>query len=185
MKKIIFISLLSATLISCGNKSKNENAVETPEQDTTQVAAATEEFSPEEGKHYLDITVPMMGGGELKLSEFIPENKLTIVDCWASWCPPCVAEMPNLVAIYKKYHEQGLEILGISFDKEEHAWTNKVSELGMTWPQGSELNGWENQMMEKYGVNSIPCTFIINQKGTILARGLRGEELEEFIKQNL
>ena len=183
MKKFFFISVIAAAMISCGNKTTNDNN-NTTEQDPAQVAESVE-FTPEEGNHYLDISVPMMGGGELRLSEFIPENKLTIVDCWASWCPPCVAEMPNLVAIYEKYHSQGLEILGISFDKEEKAWTNKVAELGMTWPQGSELNGWENQMMEKYGVNSIPCTFVINQEGIILARGLRGKELDEFIQQNL
>lgn len=183
MKKFFFISVIAAAMISCGNKTTNDNN-DTTEQASAQVAESVE-FSPEEGNHYLDISVPMMGGGELRLSQFIPENKLTIVDCWASWCPPCVAEMPNLVSIYQKYHSQGLEILGISFDKEEKAWTDKVAELGMTWPQGSELNGWENQMMEKYGVNSIPCTFVINQEGTILARGLRGEELDVFIQQNL
>ena len=183
MKKILIISVIAASMISCGSKTTNESN-DTKEQDSTQVTESVD-FSPEEGNHYLDISVPMMGGGELRLSEFIPENKLTIVDCWASWCPPCVAEMPNLVAIYEKYHSQGLEILVISFDKEEKAWTNKVAELGMTWPQGSELNGWENQMMEKYGVNSIPCTFVINQEGIILARGLRGEELDVFIQQNL
>ena len=175
--------VLTVVMISCGNKPTNENT-DKNEQDSTLVTEIVE-FSPEEGNHYLDISVPMMGGGNLRLSEFIPENKLTIVDCWASWCHPCVAEMPNLVAIYEKYHSQGLEILGISFDKEEKAWVDKVTQLGMKWPQGSELNGWENQMMEKYGVNSIPCTFIINQEGIILARGLRGEELEAFIQQNL
>lgn len=183
MKKFFIIPVLAVVMISCGNKPTNENT-DTNEQDSTLVTEIIE-FSPEEGNHYLDISVPMMGGGNLRLSEFIPENKLTIVDCWASWCPPCVAEMPNLVAIYEKYHSQGLEILGISFDKEEKAWVDKVAQLGMKWPQGSELNGWENQMMEKYGVNSIPCTFIINQEGIILARGLRGEELEAFIQQNL
>lgn len=183
MKKFFILYVIATAMISCGNKTTNDNN-NTTEQDPAQVAESVE-FTPEEGNHYLDISVPMMGGGELRLSQFIPENKLTIVDCWASWCPPCVAEMPNLVAIYEKYHSQGLEILGISFDKEEKAWTNKVAELGMTWPQGSELNGWENQMMEKYGVNSIPCTFVINQEGIILARGLRGKELDEFIQQNL
>ena len=183
MKKFFIIPVLAVVMISCGNKPTNENT-DTNEQDSTLVTEIVE-FSPEEGNHYLDISVPMMGGGNLRLSEFIPENKLTIVDCWASWCPPCVSEMPNLVAIYEKYHSQGLEILGISFDKEEKAWVDKVTQLGMKWPQGSELNGWENQMMEKYGVNSIPCTFIINQEGIILARGLRGDELEAFIQQNL
>ena len=96
-----------------------------------------------------------------------------------------MAEMPNLVNIYANYHEAGLEIVGISFDKEREDWQNAIDRLNMTWPQGSELNGWENQMMEKYGVQSIPCTFLINQQGTILAIGLRGEELEAKIKETL
>ena len=101
MKKFFIMPVLAVVMISCGNKPTNENT-DTNEQDSTLVTEIVE-FSPEEGNHYLDISVPMMGGGNLRLSEFIPENKLTIVDCWASWCPPCVAEMPNLVAIYEKF----------------------------------------------------------------------------------
>ena len=137
------------------------------------------------GQSFIDVTIPGMDGKELKLSDIVKNNKLTLVDCWASWCGPCRAEMPNVVALYKEYHKKGLEIVGISFDEDETAWKNAVKELGMTWPQASELQSWDNVMTEKYGITSIPYTILIDNEGTIIEQQLRGEELEEAVKQYL
>ena len=137
------------------------------------------------GQSFIDITIPSMDGGELKLSDIIRDNKLTLVDCWASWCGPCRAEMPNVVSLYEKYHKKGLEIVGISFDEDETAWKNAVKTMNMTWPQASELRSWDNIMTQKYGVTSIPYTILIDSNGTIIGQQLRGEELENTVKQYL
>ena len=137
------------------------------------------------GQTFIDVTMPSMDGGELKLSEVIKANKLTLVDCWASWCAPCRAEMPHVVALYEKYHKLGLEIVGVSFDDDAEAWKKAVKDMGMTWPQVSELNSWDNVMTEKYGVSSIPYTILIDQDGTILGQQLRGGELEKAIMQHI
>lgn len=137
------------------------------------------------GQKFIDVTIPAADGGQLKLSDVVKANKLTLVDCWASWCGPCRAEMPNVVALYKKYHDKGLEIVGISFDEDEKAWKNAIKEMGMTWLQASELQSWDNVMTEKYNVTSIPYTILIDQNGTIIAQQLRGEELEQTVKEYL
>lgn len=137
------------------------------------------------GKQFTDFTVPGIDGKEIKLSEIVKNNKLTLVDFWASWCGPCRAEMPMVTELYKKYHDKGLEILGVSFDEDETAWKNAVKEMNMTWPQGSELKSWNNEAAQIYGVQGIPYTLLINQEGTIIAKELRGENLENFIAVQL
>ena len=137
------------------------------------------------GQSFIDITIPSMDGGELRLSEVIRANELTLVDCWASWCAPCRAEMPNVVSLYEKYRQQGLEIIGISFDEDKTAWKKAVKDMHMTWPQASELRSWDNIMTQKYGVTSIPYTILIDKSGTIIGQQLRGKELEKAIQDYL
>lgn len=144
---------------------------------------ATKSGATANGQTFIDVAMPSMDGGELQLSEIVKANKLTLVDCWASWCAPCRAEMPHVVALYEKYHKQGLEIVGISFDDDEEAWKKAVKDMGMTWPQASELQSWDNVMTEKYGVTSIPYTILIGQDGTIIGQQLRGGELEKAIQE--
>ena len=158
---------------------KNSNALKYIEED------AERNNMTSNGQSFIDITIPSMDGGKLKLSDIIRNNKLTLVDCWASWCGPCRAEMPNVVSLYEKYHKKGLEIVGISFDEDETAWKNAVKTMHMTWPQASELRSWDNIMTQKYGVTSIPYTILIDSNGTIIGQQLRGEELENTVKQYL
>ena len=158
---------------------KNSNALKYIEED------AERSNMTSNGQSFIDITIPSMDGGELKLSDIIRDNKLTLVDCWASWCGPCRAEMPNVVSLYEKFHKKGLEIVGISFDEDETAWKNAVKTMNMTWPQASELRSWDNIMTQKYGVTSIPYTILIDSNGTIIGQQLRGEELENTVKQYL
>lgn len=135
---------------------------------------------------FIDVTIPSsVAGTDLRLSDIVKANKLTMVDCWASWCGPCRAEMPNVVELYKKYHGKGLEIVGISFDEDEAAWKKAIENMHMTWPQCSELNSWDNVMTQKYGVSSIPYTILIDRDGNILAQQLRGKELEKFVADYL
>ncbi len=137
------------------------------------------------GQSFADIALPAIDGSNLRLADIIKNNKLTLVDCWASWCGPCRKEMPNVVALYKKYHEKGLEIIGISFDEDENEWKQAVEEMNMTWPQVSELQSWDNIMTRQYGVTSIPYTILIDSNGTIIGQQLRGKELEDKVKEYL
>jgi thiol-disulfide isomerase/thioredoxin len=115
-------------------------------------------------------------GKKVKLSSF--KGKYVLVDFWASWCGPCRAENPNVVSAYKKYHDKGFEIFGVSLDDNKTKWMAAVEKDKLTWPQVSDLKGWQNEAAKAYGVTSIPFNLLIDKEGKILAKGLRGAELE-------
>lgn len=128
------------------------------------------------GSQYKDLTMNDLTGKEVKLSQWIGKGYV-LVDFWASWCGPCRAEMPNVVESYKRYHDKGYEIVGVSFDQKKEAWAAAVEKLGMTWPQMSDLKGWACAAHDVYGVNSIPSNILIDAQGKIIATDLRGEDL--------
>lgn len=131
----------------------------------------------EPGQKYIDISVPDTAGVELPLSRFVGEGKYVLLDFWASWCPPCRAEVPNLAAAYKEYRSRGFEIYAVSLDKTKKAWLAGIGSLHMDWPQVSSLKFWESPAAETYGVRSIPSNILIGPDGTILARNLMGQAL--------
>lgn len=90
-----------------------------------------------------------------------------------------------MVNLYEKYHSQGLGIIGISLDQTKEDWTKAIAELGITWPQMSDLKYWQSAAAEAFQVQAIPYMVVVNSEGKILTRGLRGEELEAFVSQNL
>ena len=138
------------------------------------------------GKKFIDFEMADAEGKMHKLSEFVGNGKVVLIDFWASWCPPCRADMPNLVAAYKQYKSKGFEIVGISLDSKADAWAKGVQDLGITWTQLSDLQGWKNAGAALYGVNSIPHTILVDKDGTILCKKLHGKEiaakLEEILK---
>ena len=115
----------------------------------------------------------------------VKKHKVTVIDFWASWCGPCRQEMPFMMQMYDKLQSKGLGIIGISLDNDKDAWVKGTEALGFTWPQMSDLKGWENEIAQHFQVTSIPHTIVVDQKGTILRRGLRGEELEAFVAEQL
>ena len=112
------------------------------------------------------------------------KGKVTIIDFWASWCKPCRIENPNLVNLYDKYHDNGLEIISISLDSETQrlAWIKAIKKDQLNWFNISNLKSWNDPIAQLYGVNSIPATFIIDQDGVLIDKQLRGSQLEERIR---
>ncbi|TRX16325.1 TlpA family protein disulfide reductase [Flavobacterium franklandianum] len=108
-------------------------------------------------------------------------GKVTIVDFWASWCGPCRAENPNMVALYKEFHSKGLNIVGISLDKDATKWKEAIAKDKLTWTHVSNLKFWEEPIAIQYEVQSIPATFILDASGKVVAKDLRGEELKAKI----
>ena len=110
------------------------------------------------------------------------KGKVVLVDFWATWCPPCRAELPNVIATYKKYHHQGFDIIGVSLDSDRAKLDAFLKQQdGMTWPQYFDGQGWSNKLAVKYGVEAIPFAVLVGPDGKILGKDLRGEELETAV----
>jgi len=131
----------------------------------------------------MDIAFTSTAGDEIDLSKM--NDKVVLVDFWATWCGPCVAEMPTVIAAYEKYQDKGFEVIGISLDQDMEALDKFTKERGMTWPQYFDGKGWENTIAGKYGISGIPATFLIGKDGKIVATDLRGSALEAQLEKLL
>lgn len=136
------------------------------------------------GQDFKDIKATTPEGKELSVSEVAASAKVLLIDFWASWCGPCRQEMPNVKATYEKFHNQGFEIIGVSLDSNAEAWKQAIKDLGITWPQISDLKGWDCEGAATYTVRAIPATVLIKD-GKIMARDLRGEKLAEKVEELL
>ena len=137
------------------------------------------------GSMYKDLTMDDLNGKQVKLSQWVGKGKYVLVDFWASWCGPCRAEMPNVVEAYKRFKDKGLEIIGVSFDSNKLQWSAAVEKLGMTWPQMSDLKGWQSAAGAVYGIRSIPSNILLDPDGRIVAMDLREAKLLEVLAEKL
>ncbi|WP_448633938.1 peroxiredoxin family protein [Pedobacter panaciterrae] len=122
-------------------------------------------------------------GKMISLTDF--KGKYVLIDFWASWCGPCRKENPNVVSAYRKYHDKGFEILGVSLDTKKDAWLSAIKADDLTWNHVSDLKGWANAAAAVYGVKSVPASFLIGPDGKVVAKDLRGEELHKKLESIL
>jgi peroxiredoxin len=124
-------------------------------------------------------------GNPVRLSDF--RGKYLLLDFWASWCGPCRKENPNVVRVYDQYKDKNFEILGVSLDNPgaKQNWLNAISKDGLAWPQVSDLKGWQNAVAQQYSVQSIPQNFLLDPNGVIIAKNLRGNQLDEVLGEYL
>ncbi|MFT5723914.1 MAG: thiol-disulfide isomerase/thioredoxin [Bacteroidia bacterium] len=115
-------------------------------------------------------------GEKVKLSSL--RGKIVLVDFWASWCRPCRAENPNVVRVYKEYHDKGFEVFSVSLDNSADRWKQAIIQDGLTWTHVSDLKGWKSAAAALYEVSGIPKTFLLDKNGRIVAKDLRGAALE-------
>lgn len=189
LKFVIISSVVCLVLFSC--KSKKQT-VATNEVDKIKVSGTSVDAVEgiNLGNKAPEIMMASPKGNVITLSSF--KGKLVLIDFWASWCGPCRAENPAVVAAYNKYHEQkfksgnGFEILSVSLDQNEVAWVKAIEKDQLVWPYHvSDLQGWSNAAAMRYGVNSIPTNVLVDANGIIIAKNLRGSALENALEEQL
>ena len=132
-----------------------------------------------------DFTLNGVDGKSVALSSM--RGNYLLIDFWASWCGPCRAENPNLVKTYKAFNQKGFEIVGVSLDdeKDKDKWLAAIKKDKLTWLQLSDLKGWQSEAGKLYGINAIPMNFLLDQEGKIIAKGLRGTDLDKKLDELL
>lgn len=130
-----------------------------------------------------DFTQDDTNGKPFKLSSL--RGKYVLVDFWASWCGPCRAENPNIVKAFNQYKQKNFTVLGVSLDQDKGKWLEAIKKDGLTWNHVSDLKYWNNAVATQFGIQSIPASFLIDPTGKIIARDLRGADLDKFLASNL
>ena len=136
----------------------------------------------EVGQPFIDFTLMTKDSTEVVLSEMIAQNKLTLIDFWASWCGPCRKENPVVKAAYEQFHELGFDVIGISVDQDEAAWLKAVEDDQLPYTQVRDV---EHKVSEDYMIYYIPSNFLFDQEGNMVAKGLRGDDLTAKLSEIL
>jgi thiol-disulfide isomerase/thioredoxin len=128
-----------------------------------------------------EIRLPNPEGDTINLSSY--RGKLVLIDFWAGWCGPCRMNNPHLVQLYKKYHGSGFDIFGVSLDRDRTQWLNAIQSDSLIWTQVSDLKQWKSAVVSSYNITGIPFTVLIDKDGKVIEKGLRGDILEQKLKE--
>jgi len=184
--RVPYVKLMRAELLDKIDPAKGESLLKElttdPEPRVAQRAKAKLE-QKELRRKPLELRYTAVDGREVDLTKM--RGKVVLVDFWATWCAPCRAEIPNVVAAYQKYRDKGFEVVGISLDEDKEAMLAYVKERGMTWPQHCDGKGWQNEISSRYGVQSIPAMWLVDKKGMVRCTEARGEQLTAWIEKLL
>lgn len=130
------------------------------------------------GKPFVDLTMRRPDATPVSLSDYAGKGCYVLIDFWASWCAPCMRAIPGLKDCYEKFHRKGFEIVGVSLDKDAQAWNAAIKSQKISWPQMSDLAGWQSQAVSVYSFSSIPHTVLLDPRGVIIAKDLLNEDLK-------
>ena len=180
-----FLMLAACLLLATGCRQKTQVVEKIQVVDSETGAPVDVASATEPGNTFVDIGLPGPQGQTVWVGDYVGQNKLVLIDFWASWCGPCIRELPNVVKAYERFHDKGLEIVGVSLDKDKASWLAAIEQTGQKWPQMSDLKGWECAGAQIYGIQSIPANVLIDDHGKIVARDLRGDALLKEIESRL
>jgi peroxiredoxin len=133
------------------------------------------------GQEAPEIALPNPDGNIVKLSSL--RGQYVLIDFWAKWCRPCRIENPNVVRMYNRFHDKGFEIYGVSLDRTKEDWLQAIEEDKLTWIHVSDLKFWQSEAAQRYNVDAIPFTVLLDPDGKIIAKNLRGKALERKLEE--
>ncbi len=193
MKAMLYIQVLDQPEkgIACVQRIKTEfpetkqgkNADQILENIKQQAEAKKIRSSLVERASFPDFHVKDLEGNDLSVAKY--RGKVLLIDFWATWCGPCVREFPNVLKAYAARHQDGFEIIGISLDEDRQKLLTFLKDKHIPWPQYFDGKGWANQLAVRFGVNSIPATYLLDKDGKIVAKDLRGQALEDMLADAL
>ena len=169
----------SAAVVPSPDTTPSSSA--TPSKSEATESSTSSTSAAEEGA-VLELSFTAVDGTQVDLKNY--RGKVVLVDFWATWCGPCVGEIPHVLEAYKKYHSQGFEVIGISLDKDKGKLTSFLAEKGMTWPQYFDGKGWNNEISKKHGINGIPAMWLIDKQGRVASKNAR-KDLDKVVAQAL
>lgn len=185
MYKVLYFTLLILIGFSCD--TKNDKKIYDENQSTSSSASVPSEPGEVTGINVGDIapeiSLPDPGGKVVSLSSL--RGQYVLIDFWASWCRPCRMENPNVVRMYEKYKGKGFEIFGVSLDQSKGQWVQAIEVDQLSWIHVSDLAYWNSVVVPKYQIAGIPATVLLDKEGRIIAKDLRGEELDKKLGEVL